>query len=191
MSDDFDDYDVDDILGNHSKKKKKKNSGRKGKRGERSLVDELEERFPGKPFARTVGSGARISQAKLSELAKQVFTGDIVTPEDFLFTFECKHGYNEISLEKAVKRLSEGKPSGNKLLESFLKQAEKDSQKIKRKPMMCWKKDYKPWLAFLKTEHLPPELYDSPERIVYLEWSVLPLTKVLERPDNFFFQGGQ
>src|SRR6185437_9448584 len=108
MDDNYEDYDTDNVLDNFNNKKKKKNSGRKGKRGERSLIEELEERFPGKPFSRTIGSGNRWSQARLTEAAKKVFTGDIVTPEDFLFALECKHGYNHISLERAVKRVVEG-----------------------------------------------------------------------------------
>jgi hypothetical protein len=188
MDDNYDDYDLDDVLNDfNKKKKKKKNSGRKGKRGERGLIEELEERFPGKPFSRTLGSGNRWSQARLTETAKKVFTGDIVTPEDFLFALECKHGYNHISLERAVKRVAEGK-RGNKQLDEFLEQAEKDGERVHKQPMMCWKKDYKPWIAFLKTDHLPPELRDLPERVVYHEWSILPLVKVLERPDGFFFK---
>jgi hypothetical protein len=187
MNDDNDDYDTDDILDNFNKKKKKKNSGDKGKAGERSLIKELEKRFPGVPFSRTVGSGNRWSQARLTETAKKVFTSDIVTPDNFLFALECKKGYNEINLDQTVKRVSEGK-KGHKKLDGFLNQAERDGEKVHKKPMMCWKRDYKPWLAFLKHEHLTPNLESHPERIIYGGWSILPLIKVLENPDDFFFK---
>lgn len=181
------DFDTDDILDNYQKKKKKKNSGRKGKRGERSLIEELEIRFPGKPFSRTLGSGNRWSQARLTETAKKVFTGDIVVPDNFLFALECKHGYNDISVERAIKRIEQGK-RGNALLDGFLDQANKDGERVKKKPMMCWKKDYQPWIVFIKTENLPQELHDIPEHARYKEWSVLPLVKILACSDGFFFE---
>src|SRR5688572_33277167 len=106
MGDDLD-YELDDIIDELNKrKKKKKDSKDKGGRGERLLVKELEKRFPGVPFSRTIGSGNRGSQAKLSEAAKQIFTGDIVVPENFVFALECKYGYNDISLERAVARFA-------------------------------------------------------------------------------------
>lgn len=181
-----DDYETDDVLGNYNKrKKKKKDSKDKGGRGERLLIAELEKRFPGKPFSRSVGSGNRWSQARLSEAAKQVFTGDVVTPEDFLFAIECKYGYNDISLERAIARSVEGK-SGNAQLNKFLTQAEKDGSRVKKKPLLCWKQNYKPWLAFFKTEHLSDRLRELPDRMTYHDWSVVPLERAFEEPDTFF-----
>lgn len=176
------DFDVDDVLNSYNKKKKK-NSGRKGKRGERGLIDELKSRFSNMAFSRTLGSGNRGDQVNLTETAKKIFTGDIVTPDNFVFTIECKHGYNNISLERAIKRAK-----GNSVIDSFLSQAKKDSEKVNKKPMMCWKKDYQPWLVFLKTENVPKELKDIKEHLTYKEWSVLPLVKILECPDSFFFE---
>jgi hypothetical protein len=182
MPDNEDDFDVDDVLNNYNKKKKKKNSGRKGKQGERDLISELEIRFPGQPFSRSLGSGNRWAQASLTETAKKVFTGDIITPENFLFAIECKKGYNQINLERAVKRQSEGK-RGNALLDEFLDQAEKDGERISKMPMMCWKKDYQPWKAFLKTDNIPKEL--KPETR-YGDWSIFSLEEILKLPDTFF-----
>jgi len=172
-----DDFEIDDIL-NNQLKKKKKNSGRKGKRGERSLIEELTERFPNKPFSRTIGSGNRWSQARLTEAAKKVFTGDIVTPDNFLFALECKHGYNKINIERAIKK-------GNKKLDSFLEQVEKDGERVNKNPMMCWKKDYKPWIVFIKTSLIP----ESIENIQYKNWGIVSLERLLELPDSFFFKG--
>lgn len=179
------DFDTDDILGMLEKKKKKKNSGKKGKRGELGLIEELELRFPGKPFSRTLGSGNRWGQAKLTETAKKVFTGDIVVPENCFFVFECKNGYNTINLENAIKRANQGK-SGNTTLNKFLEQVSKDGTRIQRKPILCWKKDYQPWLAFLETKNLPEQLVNL-DHSKYKEWSIFPLIKLLECPDNFFF----
>jgi hypothetical protein len=183
---DEEDFDVDDILKNYGKKKPK-NSGRKGKRGEHSLIGCLTKRFPDKPFSRTIGSGACAHRLRLTEAAKNVFTGDVVCPEDFVFALESKHGYNDTSLERAVQRLE--KTSGKKgsvLIDGFLKQVTKDSERVNKKPMLCWKKDYQPWLTFLRTEHLPVELRE--EKMVYREWTIVPLEKILEQPDHFFFR---
>lgn len=179
------DFDVDDILKNYGKKKPK-NSGRKGKRGERGLIEHLTLRFPGKPFSRTIGSGAGAHRFNLTEAAKKFFSGDVVCPEDFLFALESKHGYNDVSLERAVTRLAKtGGEKGNAQIDSFLDQVTRDGERVGKKPMLCWKKDYKPWLVFLKTEHLPTELQGE---VVYRDWTVLPLENILEQPDNFFFQ---
>lgn len=181
-----DGFEPDDILGNYEKRKKKrKDSKDKGGRGERLLIAELDKRFPGKAFSRSIGSGNRWSQARLTEAAKQVFTGDVVTPEDFFFALECKYGYNDISLERALKRALEGK-SGNAQLNKFLTQAEKDGLRVKKKPLMCWKQNYKPWIAFLKTTHLSERLRDSPDRLVYFDWSIVPLETLFSEPDSFF-----
>lgn len=183
------DYETDDILDDLNKrKKKKKDSKDKGGRGERLLVKELEKRFPSLPFSRTVGSGARISQARMSEAAKQVFTGDIVAPENFLFALECKYGYNSISLERAVARFGKGM-QGNAVLNSFLAQAQKDASKINRKPMLCWKQNYKEWLVFLKTTDLVQNLTDAPDKIVYMDWTAIPMIRVFSEPDSFFLKG--
>lgn len=180
------DFDVDDILKDLDKKKKK-NSGKKGKAGERLLIDELSIRFPGKPFSRTLGSGNRWSQARLTETAKQVFTGDIICPDEFLFALECKKGYNDIDLDRAVKRWLGGK-SGNKQLDTFLEQAEKDGERVGKKPLLCWKKDYKPWHAFLKTEDLTKNLKKF-VKTTYKGWAVFLLEDVLKEPDAFFLKG--
>jgi hypothetical protein len=182
------DFDVDDVLTHYTKRKKKKDSSRKGKRGEGGLIKVLEKRFPGKPFSRTLGSGNRWSQARLTETAKKVFTGDIICPEDFLFALESKHGYNDINIERAIARLAKtGGEKGNALLDDFLEQAEKDGERISKMPMMCWKADYKPWLAFLKSSDVPIALQNE-EKLIYRDWSIFPLEKVLELSDDHFMK---
>jgi hypothetical protein len=186
MDDSDEPYEVDDILKNFSERKKRKDSKDKGGRGERLLIAELDKRFPGMAFSRTVGSGNRWSQARLTETAKQVFTGDIVTPENFLFVLECKYGYNDISLDRAVQRAIEGK-SGNAQLNKFLKQAEKDGNSVNKKPLLCWKQNYKPWLAFLKTEHLTDRLANLVDK-AYHNWTIFSLDQVFHEPDTFFLR---
>lgn len=177
----MDDFDTDDILGNFNNRKKKKNSGRKGKSAERLLCKTLMSRF-NKPFSRTIGSGNRISQAQLTESAKKVFAGDICCPEDFVFSLESKCGYNEIDLDRAIDRLVKTGDKGNAALDKFLKQATKDGDRVHKKPMLCWKKDYEPWLVFIKKEHSI-----LPVNRTYRDWAIYPLEDFLKLPDTFFF----
>lgn len=77
------------------------------------------------------------------------------------------------------------------LLDSFLEQVNKDGERINKKPMLCWKKDYKDWLVFIKTENTPKELLNEEKHIKYKGWSIFPLSKILTCSDDFFFQGNK
>ena len=108
-----------------------------------------------------------------------VLTGDVVTPPNFRFCIESKHGYAEIDLCKAL-------DGGQGVLDAFLRQAIKDAGRIQRLPMLCWKKDRMPWLAFLPTEHLPDHGRFT-YRLYYREWVAVALSELLKQPDEFFF----
>lgn len=173
-------YDIEDLLGDLNKRndKKKKHSGRKGKRGESKLVKILTERFQ-KPFSRVIGSGAHGHSCSLTEEAKLILTGDIVTPPKFRFTIESKHGY-EIDLCNAFDK-------GHRLLDEFMEQAETDGKRINRKPLVCWKKDRQPIIAFLKQNDLP-DFRDFKFHMCYNEWVAVSLTELLKKENNFFFE---
>lgn len=176
-----DDLEVENILA--PKRKKKINSSVKGKTNEREIVKILNERFKiilsknlsWGMFARTVGSGNRFSQACLSYSAKQVFSSDISCPPSFKFTIESKAGY-DIDLCSAF--------SSNKDLDSFLKQATEDGEKSGRQPMVLWKKDRRPRLAFVKSDILKkkPEYH-----MTYRDWTALLFKDLLLEKDGFFF----
>ena len=169
---------VEDIL--LPKKKKGIKSGQKGKRVERDLVKVLTERF-GLGFSRSVGSGNRWGQvSNLPKHAQDTFSGDLVCPEDFKWVFECKGGYNEIDLNGAF-------DGGNTELDAFLKQAEDESKRTGRTPMLCWRKDRKPWLAFMKTTDLPPG-YDVAYMLKYREWTAVNLQELLEKTEDSFWR---
>lgn len=171
------DLEIDDIL--QPKAKKKLNSGRKGKRVERDLVKLLNERFGG-GFSRSVGSGNRWGQvAALPKHAQDTFSGDLVCPEQFDFVFESKGGYEEIDLNSAF-------VDGNSQLDAFLKQAEDESERTGRKPLLAWKKNRKPWLAFVKTSDLPH--LDYRFRLIYNQWSAVALEELLKEDDSYFFR---
>lgn len=170
---------VDDIINNIKSKKKKLNSKDKGKRGERDLCKVLTKRFPDhKGFFRVMGSGSLGGFSHLTEQAKEIFTGDIVCPEGFKFSIECKYGYDDIDLCTALE-------DGNKTIDKFLSQAEKDAERVKKKPLLCWKKPRQNWLAFFKIEEVCR--IEAVYKLIYRDWICLPLTKVVTMPDTFFF----
>jgi hypothetical protein len=181
----MEDAEVEDIF---KKKPKKIKSGIKGKRVELEVVKSLNERFSkvlaanpdGGKFSRSVGSGNRWGQnVHLSKNAVNTYSGDIVCPEGFAFVLESKGGYNEIDLVSAF-------AGGNSELDSFLKQVSEDSVRCGRKPMLLWKKDRKPRLAFLKAEDLPSEFAYS---MRYREWKAVSFEDLSRLPDEFFFPG--
>lgn len=178
------DIDVENILDDKPKRIK---SGRKGKRVELEVVKDLNARFSEilskKPdlgrFSRSVGSGNRWGQnVHLSKAARDTYSGDIVCPETFRFALESKGGYNDIDLCSAF-------GGGQSELDGFLKQAESDADRCGRKPMLLWKKDRKPRIAFLKTLDLPPREFTCSMR--YRDWTAVPFEELAREDDDFFF----
>lgn len=168
---------IDDLF---ATKSKKVNGCSKGKRVERLAVKVFTDRF-GEGFSRSIGSGNRWSQVSfLPKHAQDTFSGDLVTPTKFLYTVECKGGYDDVDIENAL-------DGGNSQLNEFLEQAEFDSGRCNKKPLLIWKKNRKKWLAFIKTEHLPHSNWEY--RIIYREWSGLILDELLKLDNTFFFNG--
>jgi len=174
----LDDFEIEDIT--PKKKKRKVDGGRKGKSGERELCKILSKRF-GSEFTRTIGSGNRWSQvSNMPSHAKNTFTGDICCPEGFLFSIECKNGYEDkIDLGTIIS-------NQNKTLDDFLKQAIKESKDCERKPLVCWKRKYKPWVSFVQLKNLNNNNFKS--YLIYKDWICVDLEKLLSLPDNFFFE---
>lgn len=176
---DLDDFIVDDIL---EKKKKKVDGKKKGNRTELDLTKVLNSRF-GKGFSRSVGSGNRWGQVNhLPKHAQDVFSGDLIVPAGFKFVIESKGGYDNIDMTSVFVR-------GNSELDSFLDQVTKDSKRCKRKPMLCWKKTRKPWLAFVLTKDLNG--YNFKYKLEYGKWSAVALEHLLKLEDEFFLDGNQ
>lgn len=158
--------------------KKKKDGGRKGKRVERTLSKIFTARF-GKDFSRSVGSGNRWGQvASMPTHAKETYSGDITCPEGFKWVLESKGGYEEIDLHSIFIK-------GNSKLNDFLKQVEDESERCNRKPMLLWKKDRKPWLAFVLSKDLVGEFAF---KLNYKKWSAVALEELLKLDDNFFIE---
>jgi Holliday junction resolvase len=179
-NDDFDDFEFEDVIGNaENAKKKKKNSGDKGHRGERNLGKLLKKRF-GFDFVRTIGSGNRWSQVVfLPKFASNVYSGDLICPENFKFVVECKDGYGEIDLHVCFER-------GLKKLDEWMQQATDEHLRCGRFPIICWKKDYKPWLAMIRKEDLGKAEFKY--LLNYKDWCIMALCKLLDLNDGFFFK---
>jgi hypothetical protein len=173
----MDDFVTDDIL---SKKKTKKVDGKKkGNRTELDLTKVLNARF-GDGFSRSVGSGNRWGQVDhLPKHAREVFSGDLIVPKGFKFVIESKGGYDGIDMSSIFVR-------GNSELDGFLDQVTKDSKRCQRKPLLCWKKTRKPWLAFVHTKDLAGHSFKY--KLQYGKWTCVALEHLLKLDDSFFLE---
>jgi hypothetical protein len=180
MSDDFQ-LEIDNILADHGKqKKKKKNSGNKGSRAERELCKKLSERF-GKPFERSVGSGNRWAQVKgMSQAAKDTLLGDLSCPDGFRWVLESKCGYEDkVDFHNLWVQ-------GNKTIDDFIKQVTDDAVRSGRQPLLLYKRNLRPWVAFFRMEDRPyaegkPVVFEY--ALIYREWMGVALDVLLGLPE--------
>jgi hypothetical protein len=171
---------------NKKKEKKKNTSKRRGNGGELELSKVFCERFPDKKFFRSIGSGNRWSQVDLSEEMKNAFTGDIVCPTNFKFVIECKYGYADIEMC--------GIFSGHKQFDEWLKKVRRDADSLKKHPIVCWRKPHYEWLAFIPYELFLSQFKQPTIFLKYIkeeEWAIIPLNKLLELPNDFWFDVSQ
>jgi hypothetical protein len=132
-----DNFDLTEIT---KKTRKKVNSRQKGSSFERGISKLLNDTFNTDEFCRSPGSGAFATTHKLPEYLK--IYGDLITPENFRFTIECKKGYNNINIYSLLDYSSK--------FWEFLAQSEKDSKSSKKESMVIFKQDRKPTLAIVK-----------------------------------------
>jgi hypothetical protein len=179
-NDDFNDFEFEDVIGDAEiAKKKKKNSDDKGHRGERNLSKLLKKRF-NMEFSRTVGSGNRWGQVLLlPKFAQNVYSGDILPENEFFkFVIECKDGYGEIDLHVCFER-------GIKKIDEWMQQSLDEHLRCGRLPIICWKKDYKPWLAMVREQDIEGKKFKY--LLHYKDWCIIDLNEFLNLPDEFFF----
>lgn len=187
------DLDIDDILEETKKKVKGKGKDKekpkvdgkaKGDRTELNLCKLLGTHF-GTEFTKAPGSGALATiRESLPEHALKTLTGDLCVPEKFEWVIECKGGYeDDIDLANAL----DGKPVPR--LDEFIEQVSRDAEFCKRKPIICWKRNRKPWLALLRMEDLTPIgfEYNFPYRLYYREWIMISLELLLKETDRDFW----
>ena len=111
-------------------KKPRVNSKRKGANFERKIAQKLNERFNTTDFNRTPGSGAFGSTHQLPQ--HLIVHGDLITPQNFKYTIECKNGYN-VELDDLFKPKSD--------FFKFIEQAKMDARRACREWMVIYKKD--------------------------------------------------
>lgn len=181
----MDALDVDDILAAEGPKKRV-NGKKKGNRVELELCKLLEKRF-GRKFTRSVGSGNSWFRmgASMPSHAKMTLTGDLCPPEGFLWVIECKGGYDaDIDASSLL-------VEGSARLNDFIKQSTKDHVEAGRKPIICWKRSRKPWMAVVRKVDLP-DTGVFKYTIQYQDWVIVSLDKLLLhfKDDDFWFAKG-
>lgn len=180
---DEDDLQIENILDNHVKKKKVDGKA-KGDRTELHLCKLLTKQF-GVEFSKALGSGSRWSQVgNLPEHAKKTLTGDICVPEGFRWTIESKGGYEE---DIDLNRVCDG-PIAR--LDEFIEQVTRDAEYCGRKPIICWKRNRKPWLAMVKRDDqeldsIPAEVFEY--HIIYRDWIMVRLDLLLQFSSRDFW----
>lgn len=180
--DDFD-LQIDDILANNVKTKKKVNGKKKGNRVELKLCKVLTEHFD-EEFSRSVGSGNRWSQVNnMPSHAKQTFAGDICVPEKFKWVIECKGGYED---NMNLTNICDGKLS---CLDDFIEQVCSDAEYSDRKPILCWKRNRKPWIAVIKWSDSNELITRKDHHMSYGDWVIVSLDLLLEKTNKEFWYG--
>jgi hypothetical protein len=129
-------------------------SKNKGKRFETEVSKLLNKMFDTTEFARTPGSGAwsggknALKRQGVANYAVETLRGDLITPEDFPFTVECKHYKDRPSFDKIL--------SGNEsTLDKWLSEAEYDASNSNKYPLLIFKKTHVGMFAVIPINSLP------------------------------------
>jgi hypothetical protein len=145
------------------------NGKRKGNAAELELSKILTKQF-GEPFARVgASSGARVKNTKtLSDTAKSVMTSDIICPQHFRFSVECK----SVAASKNWWWFAD-----NAMIDSFLNQVTGDAQSVNKIPLLCVKVPNRGWIAAISVASVQQEidLHKIQHAVMYRDWLFLPL----------------
>jgi len=163
-----------------TRKRKKVNSRNKGNAFERKVCSLLNHRFNTEDFCRSPGSGAFASTHKLPEHLK--IYGDLITPENFKFTIECKKGYNKENLCSFFKPKSE--------IRKFIKQSEKDAKYSKREPMIILQQDRNTIIVITRKSSYQWDVCEETvieTKLEYKDYIICPLDELLKVGNEFFF----
>lgn len=162
-----------------SSERKKLNSRNKGNSFERKICDLLNTRFSTTDFMRSPGSGAFATSHRLPAHLK--FYGDLLTPDSFAFTIECKKGYNKEGMASLFNGKSE--------IWKFLDQAVTDAEKAGKYPLLIWQQDRSEILVFFQNtteidERLSPTTYPI---VRFKQWNLCKLQDFLQLPIEWYF----
>tara|TARA_R110000744_G_scaffold79783_2_gene156578 strand:+ start:357 stop:863 length:507 start_codon:yes stop_codon:yes gene_type:complete len=161
------------ILGNGEfGKKPRVNSKKKGANFERKIAQMFNERFKTTEFNRTPGSGAFGSTHQLPQYL--IVHGDLITPQNFKYTIECKNGYN-LELDDLFKPKSD--------FFRFIEQAKADAKRCSREWMLIYKKDRRKELVVVDG----PLARLTHVVVVHDNYYVYLLKDVLALPEAFWF----
>jgi Holliday junction resolvase len=165
------------------KKKKRVNSKAKGGAFERQIANTLNEQFNTKEFNRTPGSGAFATTHVLPDHI--TVAGDLITPLNFKFCIECKKGYNDQTIYSLL--------DYNSKIWQFIKQCEKDAQKMNKVPMIIYKQDRKDTIVItykdMFTTMIPSITIfkDNINTLISHTYSIYKLKDILnDRIENWF-----
>lgn len=160
------------------------NSKNKGNTFERKIANLLSDRFlevtgiP-KSFRRNADSGsffggANKARTETHDLSKASF-GDIITPEEFAFSIECKHYKDPPSFSSLIKQEVAA-------LDKWITQAEQDAESSGKLPAIIVKYNNVPEVVLLR------EAFGSIVPVAhYKAYQIIALTDFLDQEDGWFF----
>jgi ribosomal protein S15P/S13E len=162
------------------KKPKRKNSKAKGSAFERRVAKRLNEHFETTDFQRTPGSGAFATTHKLPDHLK--IHGDLITPKNFIYTIECKKGYNNLDLYSLLNPKSK--------IYEFIKQTEKDAEEANKSGLVLMAQDRRDIIVLIKQDnHICNQLNINKKRIVYIlnNYALILFKDLLSVDRSLFF----
>jgi hypothetical protein len=175
--------------GDGVKKKRRVNSGSKGDGWENMVARLLTRRFE-REFSKMPDSGARGTASKLDPRAKEVLTSDIICPEGFLWTLECKKGYDIDLWSVFTNHVFRGRKKDVDLIEYFTTQALNEARSVGKKPCVIYRKDNRPAVAMVHRNYGGDEVFNVLKPTIYLvwnEWYIISLYELLVCPNEMFF----
>jgi len=155
---------------------KKVNGKKKGNRVELDLSKILSERF-NRTFKRVPMSGAFGTfnrNSNLREDAMEILSGDIICPENFKFSIECK-GRKDFNFWDLL-----NEDTKNLEINEWIFQVENDALNSKKEPLLYIKVNNKK--AFVL---FPKKIFKS--KVTYGNYSILRFDYFLKFDDSFFF----
>lgn len=160
------------------KKKKRKNSKAKGSSFERKVAKILNERFNTNEFARTPGSGAFATTHTLPKHLQ--IWGDLITPENFKYIFECKSGYNNEGIHSLINPKSR--------LWGWVTQMERDAESAEKPSILLISQDRKPIITFIKYKEEIEKSINTYSIVIINnnKYILLYLTDLLGMDDSLF-----
>ena len=162
------------------KKPKRKNSKAKGSAFERKVAKILNEHFETTDFQRSPGSGAYATTHNLPDHLK--IHGDLITPKNFIYSIECKKGYNDLDLYSLL--------NPNSKIYEFIKQAEKDADPAKKEAIVLMAQDRRDIIALIKEDsHISNQLNINNKRIIHIlnNYILVSFKDVLSIDTSLFF----